>query len=69
MLFARFRTVAPQFLVISLNGVALREFTQLEILGVTFDAKLTFETHLRMVAKSASQRIGIMRRAWRIFGS
>lgn len=38
------------------------EYLHLEILGVVFDAKLTGACHLRMVANTASQRIGIMMR-------
>jgi hypothetical protein len=29
---------------------------------------MTFEKHLRSVSRSASQKLGIMRRSWRIFG-
>lgn len=39
----------------------------MEILGVTFDVKLTFKCHLKMVAKSASPIIGIIKGAWRSF--
>lgn len=60
-------TVTPRFPVLRLNDVVLVEHTNLEILDVKFEAKLTFESHLRMVAKAASQRIGITRRFWRLF--
>lgn len=49
------------------NDVVLIEYHHLEISGMTFDAKLTFE-NLRMDAKPTSQRIVILRRAWRLFG-
>ena len=39
----------------------------LRILGVNVDCKLTFESHLRAVAASAAQKLGIMRRAWSVF--
>ena len=38
----------------------------LTILGVTFDAKMTFEKHLRAVSKAAAQRLGIMRKSWQV---
>ena len=33
----------------------------LDILGVTFDSKMTFEKQLRSVSNAASQRLGILR--------
>ena len=35
--------------------------------GVTFDSKLTFEKHLRLVSRAASQRLGVLRKSWRVF--
>ena len=37
------------------------------ILGVTFDSKMTFEKHLRSVSRAAAQRLGILRKTWRVF--
>ena len=34
---------------------------------MTFDSKLTFEKHLRLVSRAASQRLGILRKSWRVF--
>ena len=45
----------------------LKESDDLDILGVTFDSKLTFEKHLRSVSRAASQRLGILRKSWRGF--
>ena len=69
MTISRSRTVLPSFPELTLNGVALKESSELIILGVTFDPKLSFERHIRSVAASASQRIGIMRRGLKIFDS
>ena len=33
------------------------------------DTKLTFENHIRSIVSRFSQKIGLMRRAWRVFGS
>ena len=45
----------------------LKESADLDIFGVTFDSKMTFEKHLRSVSKAASQRLGILRKSWRVF--
>ena len=45
----------------------LKESADLVILLVTFDAKMTFEKHLRAVFSAAAQRLGIMRKSWQVF--
>ena len=52
---------------INVGGTVLRESVQLDILGVTFDSRLTFENHLRSVSRAASQRLGILGKFWRVF--
>ena len=37
------------------------------MLGVTFDSKMTFEKHLRLVSRAASQILGVLRKSWRVF--
>ena len=32
-----------------------------------FDSKMTFEKHLRSVSRAALQRLGILRKSWRVF--
>ena len=44
----------------------LKESADLVILGVTFDAKMTFEKHHRSVSSAAAQRLG-MRKSWQVF--
>ena len=34
---------------------------------MAFDSKITFEKHLRSVSTAASQRLGILRKSWRMF--
>ena len=34
---------------------------------MTFDSKVTFEKHLRSVSRAPSQRLGILRKSWRVF--
>ena len=45
----------------------LKGSDDLVIYGVTFNSKMTFEKHLRSVSKAASQRLGILRKTWRVF--
>ena len=68
MIVSRSRTARPSFPSLVLGTVALSDVSEVDILGVRFDSKLTFESHIRAVAASAAQRLGIMRRANRIFG-
>ena len=51
----------------TLDGTVLKESADLVILGVTFDAKMTFEKHFRSVSSAAAQRLGIMRNFWQVF--
>ena len=67
MIVSRSRTVHPQLTPLTLDGTVLKESANLVILGVTFDAKMTFEKHLRSVSSAAAQRLGIMRMSWQVF--
>ena len=67
MVVSRSRSLNPTSPALSVNGAVLKDLAYLEILGLTLDSKLTFETHLRSVARSVSQKIGIMRKSWSIF--
>ena len=57
----------PQSPPLTIGGTALMESDDLVILGVTFDSKMTFEKHLCSVSRAASQRLGILRKSWRVF--
>ena len=67
MIVFRSRTMHPQSPPLTIDGTVLKESDDLDILGVTFDSKLTFEKHLRSVSRAASQRVGILRKSWRVF--
>ena len=67
MIVSRSRTMHPQSPPLTIGGTALKESDDLVILGVTFDSKLTFETHLRSVSRAASQIVGILRKSYRVF--
>ena len=67
MIVSRSRTMHPQSPPLTIGGTVLKESDDLIILGVTFDSKMTFEKHLRSVSRVASQRLGILRKSWRVF--
>ena len=67
MIVSRSRTMHPQSPPLTIDGTVLMESDDLDILGVTFDSKLTFEKHLRSVSRAASQRLGVLRKSWRVF--
>ena len=67
MIVSRSRTVHPQLTPLTLDGTVLKEPADLVILGLTFDAKMTFESHLCSVSSAAAQKLGIMRKSWQVF--
>ena len=60
-------TVHPLLTPLTLDGTVLKKSADLVILGVTFDAKMTFEKHLHSVSSATAQRLDIMRQAWLVF--
>ena len=54
MIVSRSCTIHPQSPPLTIDGTVLKESDDLDILGVTFDSKLTFEKHLRSVSRAAS---------------
>ena len=50
-----------------LSGVSIRPSPNLDILGVKFDSKFTFEEHVRGIVSLVSRTIGILRLVKRIF--
>ena len=67
MIVCMSRTTHPQSPTLTIGETVLKESDDLVILGVTFDSKLTFEKHFRLVSRAASQRLGIFRKSWRVF--
>ena len=67
MIVSRSRTMHSQAPTLTIDGTLLKESDDLDILGVKFDSKLTFDKHLRSVSRAASQRLGIFRKSWRVF--
>ena len=67
MIVSRSRTMHPQSPPLTIDGTVLKESDVLDILGVDIDSKLTFEKHIRSVPRAASQRLGILRKSWRVY--
>jgi len=51
---------------VTFDGHVIEPSQHVKLLGVTFDSKLTFATHLRNVALRATSRLGFLRRASRV---
>ena len=67
MIVSRSRTLVPEHPNLLINGVIINRSNQLKLLGVTLDSKLTFETHLRNMARGISQKLGILRKSKKIY--
>ena len=50
----------PQSSPLTIGGTVLKESDDLDISGVTFDSKMTFEKHLPSDSRAASQRLGMV---------
>ena len=67
MLISRTRTVEPLFPNLVIVGSVVEMVSELKILGVIFDSKLTFEKQVGAIAASASMRVGILRKIMSVF--
>ena len=67
MIVSRSRTMHPQSPTLTIGRTVLEESDDLVILGVTFDSKMTFEKHLCLTSRAASQRRGIFRNSFHVF--
>ena len=67
MMVSRTHTMHPQSPALTISVTVVEESYDVDILGVTFDSKMTFEKHLHSVSRAASQRLGILRKSWQVF--
>ena len=56
MIVSKSRTMHPQSPQLTIGGTVLKESDDLDLLGVTFDSKMTFERQLRSVCFSKTWR-------------
>ena len=61
------RTLALIFPNLVLDGTVIERVTELKVLGVVLDTKVSFEGHIRSMAASASSKLGIMRKELCLF--
>ena len=61
LVVSRSRTVTSLHGDLDLSGGSIRASPNLDILGVKFDSKLTFEDKVRGIVPHVSQRVGILR--------
>ena len=54
MIVSRSCTMHPQSPPLTIDRTVLKESDDLDILGVTFDSKFTFEKHLHSISRAAS---------------
>ena len=69
LVVSRSRTLLPAHPDIVVDGTVIPNCSLLKMLGVTLDSKLTYEPHLRLVASSISQRIGLLRKCRHIYST
>ena len=67
MIVSRSRTVFPHPDLL-IGSTFLNSCDSFKILGVMFDSKFTFERHIRSISSSVAQKIGLLRKSFRIFG-
>ena len=60
-------TYALSYGDLTLGGEEFEEVKSLHILKVTFDSKITFETHLREVVSKATRSLDVVRWAGKLF--
>ena len=67
MLISRSQTVDSLFPDLVIDGSVVVMVSELNILGVILDSKLTFENQVRAISASASMRVGILRKTMSVF--
>ena len=67
MVISRSRTAEPLLPDLVIDGSVVEMVSELKILGVILDSKLTFEKHVRAIAASASMRFGTLRKTMSVF--
>ena len=68
MIVSRSRTINPSHPDLYINNVILDTCSSFKILGIMFDSKFTFEQHIRSISSSVAQKIGLLRKSFKIFG-
>ena len=67
MIVGRSRTIHPPHPDLLIDNVPLINSNSFKILGVQFDQKFTFEAHLRATSSLIAQKLGKLRKSFKIF--
>ena len=67
MIVGRSRTAHPPHPDLLIDNIPLVSSSSFKILGVLFDQKFTFESHLRATSSMIAQKLGLLRKSLRIF--
>ena len=67
MIVYRSRALHPESPTLTMGGTVLNESEDLDIMGVTFNSKMTIEKHLRWVSRADSVRLCVLRKSWQVF--
>ena len=67
MIVSRSGTVFPPHPDLLLYRTSLNSCDSFKILGVVFDSKFSFERHICSISYSVAQKIGLLRKSFRIF--
>ena len=65
--FSRSRTAIPEHPDLYIGDTKIGDEEKLKLLGVWFNSKITFEYHVRTIAHTVSQKIGILRKCWQTY--
>ena len=68
MIVSRSRTLNPSHPDLSIGNDVLVTCDSFKILGIMFDSKFTFEKHIRSISSSVAQKVGWLRKSYKIFG-
>ena len=68
MIVSRSRTPDPPQPDLLINNIPISTCDSFKLLGVMHDSKFTFEDHIRSISSSIAQKIGILRKSYKVFG-
>ena len=68
MIVSQSRTAFPPHPDLLVGSTCINSCDSFKILGVMFDSKFTFERHIHSISSSVAQKIGLLRKSFRIFG-
>ena len=68
MIVSRSRTIQPQHPELLIDDIPLTTNNSFKSLGVIFDSKFTFESHIRSMSTSIAQKLGLLRKSSKMFG-